>query len=64
MEVISDNDYELFINSGQVSESILNGIVSKLINKEVLTMRETSIFMYKTSKINQLIIKHSNDANQ
>jgi hypothetical protein len=31
MEIISDEDYELFINSGQVSELILNDIVTKLI---------------------------------
>jgi hypothetical protein len=54
-EIISDKDYQSFVNSGIVSKDILQKIADKSINKEQFTERELAIFFDKTSEINDLI---------
>ena len=54
-DIISDKDYNNFINNGKVSNEILESIANKVKYREKLSDRETSIFSDKTSEINQII---------
>lgn len=54
-EVISDKDYNEFIDNNKVSDSILNTIANKVINKESLSPREQAIFSGKTSEVENII---------
>lgn len=50
-EVISDDDYTNFVETGEVSDQIIDDIVAKIKNGETLTLRQFSIFNDKTTEI-------------
>ena len=50
---ISDEDYNNFINNGEVSDEVINSIADKIKNKEQLTDKENEIFHDKTDLINE-----------
>jgi len=54
-QVISDEEYDNFIDTGNVSDDILNSIAEKVINRLPLSERENAIFTAKTSEINEII---------
>jgi hypothetical protein len=54
---ISSRDYDKFIDTGKVSEAILQRIAKKVMKQEKLETRETAIFFSKTSEIDQIILK-------
>lgn len=59
---VSEEDYNNFINTGKISNEILNTIANKVKNGSKLTEKETAIFTDKTSEINT-IIKNSVEDN-
>lgn len=58
-DIISDKDYNNFVDKGIVSDIILDIIANKVINKETLSPREMAIFTAKTGEINEIIAKSS-----
>lgn len=54
-DVITDQDYNNFVDNNVVSDVILNSIADKVINRASLSQRETAIFSGKTSEINEII---------
>jgi hypothetical protein len=57
---ISDEDYEAFKENGEISETVLNDIASKVKAKERLTEREQEIYEANTDQINQATIPNPN----
>ncbi len=53
-DIISDEDYNLFISTGEVSQDILNKLAEKVKVKEDLTTREREIYGARTQEINAL----------
>ncbi|NLR60675.1 hypothetical protein HGH93_21375 [Chitinophaga polysaccharea] len=54
-DVITDEDYKLFVDRGSVSAAILQSIAEKIISKAALSERENAIFSSKTNEINAVI---------
>lgn len=54
---ISSEDWDKFIDMGEVSDEIINSISHRIKNGNKLTEREMGIFYSKTSEINKTIIK-------
>lgn len=54
---ITDEEYNTFIDKGQVTEERLNDIAEKVKSKTELTDKETAIFTSKTGEINDIIAK-------
>lgn len=52
-ETITDDDYNTFVDKGEVNEDILSSIASKIKTGETLTERETAIHADKTGDIEQ-----------
>lgn len=53
-DIISDEDYNLFLSTGEVSQDILNKLAEKVKVKEDLTAREREIYRTQTEIINSL----------
>ena len=60
-EPISDSDYNNYIDNNAVSDSILQSLAEKVMNKSELSARETAIFSGKTSEV-ESIIKSKHEA--
>lgn len=60
VEVVTDEEFNNFIDSGVVTDERLRGIAEKVKNRENLSQRETAIFVDKTSEINDIIAKGAN----
>lgn len=54
-ETISDEEYNDFIDNGNVSEEFLETIAAKVKNRERLSPREQAIFTDRTAEINEII---------
>ena len=52
---ITDSQYEMFVDTGKVSDLILRTIAFKIIKREELNEKELAIFYSKTSLINEII---------
>lgn len=52
---VDQKNYDNFINTGKISNEILNTIANKIKNGDKLTDKETAIFTDKTSEINKII---------
>jgi len=63
VEEVSDEIYERFVESGEISEGVIDNIVVKIKNNEELSDRETAIFTNKTSEINERL-KEEKDAEE
>lgn len=57
---ISDEDYELFLTTGEVSPEILTKLSEEIKNKKELTSREKEIYDAKTQEINNLTLPNPN----
>lgn len=57
---VSNIDYNKFIDTGRVSQEILEKIAKKVMKQESLGEKEQAIFYSKISEINQIIIKFHN----
>lgn len=55
LEDISDEEYNVFVDSGFVTEDRLKDIAKKVKDQEVLDDKEKAIFTDKTAEINQLL---------
>jgi hypothetical protein len=55
-EVVSDVEYTIFINTGDIAKSTLNKIADKIKNNIKLTIRETAIFTDRTAEINEILV--------
>lgn len=53
-DIISDEDYNTFKESGEVSQEVLNKLAENIKIKEELTEREKEIYSAKTQEINAL----------
>lgn len=56
-EIISDEEYDKFVDSNEVSDFILQNIASKIIEGKELSDREMAIFTERTSDIEAFIQK-------
>jgi hypothetical protein len=52
---ITDSQYERFVDTGKVSDSMIRIIAFKIIKREELNEKELAIFYSKTSLINEII---------
>jgi hypothetical protein len=52
---ITDSQYERFVDTGKVSDSMIRIIAFKIIKGEKLDEKELAIFYNKTSLINETI---------
>ena len=55
---ISDRDFNKFVDSGEVSDSIIKCIAYKIMLRKTLSQKEMAIFTNKATKINNFIIKN------
>ncbi len=55
-EIISDKEYNDFVDNNKVTKRRLNQIAKKIIDKKSLTPRENAIFVGKTKEINEIIV--------
>lgn len=54
---ISVRDYDKFVDTGKVSDAILERIAKKVMKNETLEEREMTVFVSMTSDINAIILK-------
>lgn len=59
-DIISDEDYNVFLSTGEVSQEILNKLAEKIKVKEGLTAREREIYIARTQEINNLTLPNPN----
>lgn len=57
VDVIPDEEYNDFIDNGNVTEDRLNSIAEKVKDSQPLNDRENAIFTAKTAKINEILKK-------
>jgi len=62
-EIISDEEYDKFVDNNEVSDSILQSIASKIIEDKELSDREMAIFTERTSDIEAFIQKLDSASN-
>lgn len=55
--MITENDFEKFVETGKVSQRILKLIATKVMLGEELDSYETAIFYGLTMEINKMILK-------
>lgn len=55
--IISKEEFDIFVDTGKVSDSSLQRLAVKVKQHKLLTKYEFAIFTSLTSKINQLIIE-------
>jgi len=55
--VVTKKVYHQFIATGEVSDSVLEYIAGKVMKQEQLTPNEQAIFIWRTDKINEIIVK-------
>ena len=54
---ISTREYNKFIDTGKISNAILERIAIKVMKNETLDEKESTVFFSKTSEINEIILK-------
>jgi len=54
---ISTREYNKFIDTGKISNAILEKIARKVMKNEKLDEKESTVFFSKTSEINEIILK-------
>jgi hypothetical protein len=54
---ISLRAYNKFIDTGKISDAILENIAKKVIKNETLNERESTVFFSKTLEVNEIISK-------
>lgn len=62
-DIISDEDFNSFESTGEVSEEVMTKLASRVKSKEILTDREDSIFKAKVSEVNSIINRDKNKPN-
>ena len=60
MHIISNKEYNDFVDNNQVSDERIKSIAKKIIEAIDLSLREESIFKGKTKEINSFIVKYNN----
>jgi len=59
-DIISNEDYTTFLETGAVSPKIISSIAKKVKIKDLLTTREQEIYSDKTQEINNLLLQNPN----
>lgn len=54
---LTDQDFNKFVDTGEVSDSIIKCIAYKVMLRKTLSEKEMAIFTDKTTRVNNYIIK-------